>query len=81
MRKRFNSEEKSIIEWCISDLHFNTVHWKDASNWTKLARLVDGEILTDEFRSQYVEAVNITSTATCEYGRKIRIYASGIKRA
>jgi hypothetical protein len=80
MRKKFNADEREIIAWCMSDHHFNTVKWKDGSNWSKFARIKPGKVLTDEFGFEYIEAVNITTTATCEYGRKIRIYPSGIRK-
>jgi hypothetical protein len=36
--------------------------------------------IDNEFGCQYIEAVNITATRSCEYGREIRIYATGIRK-
>lgn len=85
MRKKFNADEKAIIADAVAT--GCPVLWKDASNWSKSARINTGEIKTDtslcrpgEHGQQYVDAVNVTSTATCSYGREIRIYPAGIKR-
>jgi hypothetical protein len=85
MRKKFNADEKAIIAEAVAQ--GSPVRWKDASNWSKLALITDGEIKVDtstcrpgEQGWQYVEATNVTATATCEYGREIRIIPSGIRR-
>lgn len=73
MRKRFNKQELEII-----GAHA-VVEWRNVSTWGYLA-LITSAILTDEFRTQYVEAENVShSTPTVRHGEKIRIYPTYLR--
>lgn len=78
MRKKFTPDEKALIAWAMQS-DYNRVHWKDSSNWTKLASIPSGAILKDEFGYQYVKGVNRTATKTCEYGRELRLHSGSIR--
>jgi hypothetical protein len=85
MRKKFNADEKAIIADAVAS--GGPVKWKDASNWSKAALITTGEIKVDtttcrpgQHGWEYVEAVNVTATPTCLYGREIIITPSGIRR-
>jgi hypothetical protein len=79
MRKRFNAEEKALIAARAADGH--AIHWKDASNWSKLAVITTGEILTGEGGWQYVEAVNISRSRTISPGHVLHLGPTSIREA
>jgi hypothetical protein len=76
MRKRFNAEEKAIIANAYKD--HGTVEWRNVTTWGYKAT-ISPMILTDEFKSQYVNGINRSSTPTVRYGDSIRIYAGYIR--